>query len=205
MKNTIITISREFGSGGRTIGKHIAAKLNIPCYDEELINKIAQETGLDKNYIKETNEQSEQNWLLNAFANHLYHGNNMQDYVWLIQCDVITKVANEGPCVIVGRCADYVLKDKANLLKVFIHADINKRARRIVDVYGETDEKPLKRIKEKDKKRASYYRYYTENEFGEIHNYDLSLDSGTIGIDKCVDIVVDLYKHINEQAKKAKD
>ncbi len=198
MKNTIITISREFGSGGRTIGKHIAAKLNIPCYDEELINKIAQETGLDKNYIKETNEQSEQNWLLNAFANHLYHGNNMQDYVWLIQCDVITKVANEGPCVIVGRCADYVLKDKANLLKVFIHADINKRARRIVDVYGETDEKPLKRVKEKDKKRAAYYRYYTENEFGEIHNYDLSLDSGTIGIDKCVDIVVDLYKHISE-------
>lgn len=198
MKNTIITISREFGSGGRTIGKHIAAKLGIPCYDEELINKIAQETGLDKNYIKETNEQSEQNWLLNAFANHLYHGNNMQDYVWLIQCDVITKVANEGPCVIVGRCADYVLKDKANLLKVFIHADINKRARRIVDVYGETDEKPLKRVKEKDKKRAAYYRYYTENEFGEIHNYDLALDSGTIGIDKCVDIVVDLYKHICE-------
>ncbi|MCI5773940.1 MAG: cytidylate kinase-like family protein [Erysipelotrichaceae bacterium] len=199
MKNTIITISREFGSGGRTIGKQVAAKLNIPCYDEELINKIAQESGLDANFIKQTNEQSEQNWLFNAFANHLYHGNNIQDYVWLIQCDIITKVANEGPCVIVGRCADYVLKDKSDLLKVFIHADINQRAKRVVEVYGETDEKPLKRVKEKDKKRAAYYRYYTENDFGEVHNYDVALDSGKIGIDRCVEIIADLYQDMTKK------
>lgn len=197
MKNMIITISREFGSGGRTIGKQIANTLGIPCYDEEIINKIAHESGLDTNYIKETSEVSEHNWLLNAFSNHLYHGNNVQDYVWLIQCDIITKVANEGSCVIVGRCADYVLKDRSNVLKVFIHANIDFRAKRIVEVYGETDEKPLKRVKEKDKKRAAYYRYYTENDFGEIHNYDIALNSGNIGIDKCVDIIVDLYKHLN--------
>lgn len=191
----IITISREFGSGGRTIGRKVAEKLGIPCYDHELIEKIASESGLDAGYIKEHGESSGQfSWLTNAFN----AGKSAQDYMWVIQCEVIAKLAKEGPCVIVGRCADYILQDKVDLLKVFIHADINVRAKRVVEVYGETDVKPLQRVKTKDKQRMSYYHFYTDRQWGDAHNYDISLDSGTVGVDKCVDIICELYDRSGE-------
>lgn len=115
------------------------------------------------------------------------------DLLWDIQYGIITELAQKGPCVIVGRCADYILDDKADCLKVFIHADIGFRARRIVEVYGESDVSPLERLKEKDKRRAAYHLFYTDKKWGDARNYDICLNSGVLGIDNCVDIIASLY------------
>ncbi len=192
MKNRIITISREFGSGGRTVGKLVAEKLGIPCYDAELISKIAQESGFSENYIKDASEYASGGFLASAFANRSFGPTN-EDYLWSIQQKVITELAEEGPCVIVGRCADYILRDKADLLKAFIHADQKFRAERIVNVYGETEEAPEQRVREKDKRRAAYYRFYTDMRWGVAQNYDICLNSGTLGIERCAEIISKLY------------
>ena len=196
MSNRIITISREFGSGGRTIGKEVAAKLGIHCYDSELIEKIAQESGLAKEFIAEKGEYaSHGGWLANAFSyGSSYNGTSVQDYLWKIQRENILDLAEKESCVIVGRCADYILRDHDNCLKVFIHAAADKRAERIVKIYGETTAAPEKRLQDKDKKRKAYYHFYTNMEWGEIQNYHITLDSGVLGIDKCVDIITDLYQ-----------
>lgn len=197
MKNKIITISRQFGSGGRTIGKETATKLGILCYDSELIEKIAEESGFARDYIAEQGEYSAHgSRLINAFSTG-YSANYMsnQDYLWNIQRKVILELAENGPCVIVGRCADYILRDTADCLRVFIHADLDKRAERIVRVYGESGETPEKRLKDKDRRRSAYYRYYTDVTWGDAANYDISLNSGSLGIEKCVDIIADLYRN----------
>lgn len=191
MKNRVITISREFGSGGRTIGKKVAEKLNIPCYDNELIQKIAVESGFDKNYIANAGEDAARGFL-SALSNRAFGPNN-EDYLWKVQYKTITELAEKGPCVIVGRCADYILRDTADCLKVFIHADTSFRAERIVKVYGERDASPEQRLKEKDKRRAAYRRFYTDLKWGRAQNYDVALDSGRLGIDTCVEIIARLY------------
>lgn len=192
MKNRIITISREFGSGGRTIGKMVAEKLGIPCYDAEIIQKMADETGFAPEYVKEAGEYSPGSFLSAAFSNRMFGPTN-EDILWQHQYRVITELAEKGPCVIVGRCADYILEDKADSLKVFIHADMNFRAKRIVEVYGEREESPEERIKDKDKRRAAYHRFYTNMKWGYAQNYDLTLNSGVLGIDNCVDIITSLF------------
>ena len=165
MKNRIITISREFGSGGRTIGKMVSEKLGIPCYDAELIHKIAQESGFSENYIKNAGEYTPGGFLSSAFANRSFGPTN-EDYLWNIQYKIITELAEKESCVIVGRCADYILKDKADCLKVFIHADMDFRAERIVKVYGEREVAPEERLRDKDKRRAAYHRFYTNMKWG---------------------------------------
>lgn len=196
MSNKIITISREFGSGGRTIGKEAAAKLGIPCYDQELIDKVAKESGFIREYVAEKGEYAPRSgWLANAFSERGFHNSTTnQDYIWSIQCKVITELAEKESCVIVGRCADYILRDKADCLKVFIHADLEKRAERIVEKYGEKEESPMKRLKDKDKRRSTYYHFYTDMEWGAVENYDITMNSGVLGIEKCVDIITDLYR-----------
>lgn len=191
MKNRIITISREFGSGGRKIGKRVAEELNIPCYDSELILKIAEQSGFDVEYVKDTGENSSGGFL-SLFSGRAFGPNN-EDYLWKVQCKIITNLAGEGACVIVGRCADYVLRDKADCLRVFIHADTAFRADRIVRVYGENGISVEQRIKEKDKRRAAYHRFYTDMKWGHSQNYDLTLNSGTLGIDNCVKIIKELF------------
>ncbi len=192
MQNRVITISREFGSGGRTIGKKVAEELGIPCYDSELLQKIAEESGFDENYIKDAGEYAPGGFLASAFS-HRGAGPNNADYLWEIQYKIITELAEKGPCVIVGRCADYILRDKADCLKVFVHADLSFRAERIVKEYGERDVSPEQRLKDKDKRRAAYYRFYTDMKWGHAQNYDITLNSGTLGIDKCVAIIKQLY------------
>lgn len=192
MKNRIITISREFGSGGRTIGRKVAEKLGIPCYDAELIQKIAQESGFAENYIKEAGEYAPGGFLASALSNRAFGPTN-EDYLWNIQYQVITDLAEKESCVIVGRCADYILKDKADCLTVFIHADMYFRANRIVRVYGEREESPEQRLKDKDKRRAAYHRFYTNMKWGQAQNYHLCLDSGVLGIDKCVETICNRY------------
>lgn len=133
MKNRIITISREFGSGGRTIGKKVAENLGIPCYDRELIHKIAQESGFAEEYIQDAGEYSPGGFLASALSNRSFGPTN-EDYLWEIQWKIITELAEKESCVIVGRCADYILRDKADCLTAFIHASMDYRADRIVRV-----------------------------------------------------------------------
>lgn len=192
MKNRIVTISREFGSGGRTIGKKVAEKLGISCYDSELIQKIAEESGFAENYVKEAGEYAPGGFLSSVLANRAFGPTN-EDILWETQCRVIMELAEKGPCVIVGRCADYLLQNKADYLKVFIHADMAFRAKRIVEVYGEREQSPEQRLRDKDKRRAAYHRFYTDMKWGDARNYHIALDSGALGIEKCADMIASLY------------
>ena len=192
--NRVITISRQFGSGGRTIGRQVAEKLGIPCYDQELIEQLAEKSGFTKEYIKEHSEYTERGgWLANALSGRAAGGMTNQDHIWIAQRELILELAAKGPCVMVGRCADYILREQADCLNVFIHASMENRAERIVKMYGERDDAPEKRLRDKDKRRKAYYQFYTDTEWGRAENYHVALDSGALGIDKCVELIVSLY------------
>lgn len=194
MSNRIITISREFGSGGRTIGRKTAAELGFPCYDAELIGKLEEATGLSKEYIAERGEYaSHGSWLASAFSDRDHNGHSVQDDLWCVQRRVILELAKNGPCVIVGRCADYILRNAADCLNIFIYSDMEQRAKRIVEQYGVRDESPEKRLRDQDKRRAAYYRFYTGMKWGVVQNYHAALNSGALGIDTCVDMISQLY------------
>ncbi len=191
--NKIITISREFGSGGRTIGKQLAEKLGVPCYDSEIIEKVAVESGFAEEYIKEKGEYTHPSLLMGLLNNRtIYTGPTNEDKIWLIQCKVIKELAEKGPCVIVGRCADYILRGRDDVMRVFIFADFEARAKRIVEVYGEMEDAPAKRLREKDKRRAAYYQHYPDMNWGASRNYDICLNSSFVGIDNCVDILKEI-------------
>lgn len=193
----IITISREFGSGGRTIGRMVADKLGIGFYDKEIIEKAAAETGFTESYISEHGEHSPyKNIFAYSFIGRTFAGMSADDYIWSIQRKIILELAEKESCVIVGRCADYILEERDDCLHVFIHADKEIRAKRIVEKYGETPDVPEKRLNDKDKKRRNNYKYYTDREWGMSQNYDISLDSGALGLEKCADIIVDLAKNL---------
>lgn len=190
----IITISREFGSGGRTIGKGVAEKLGIPCYDHEVIEQLVERSGFAADYVKSQSEYAPNGSLfVNALNAGNFHGLSNQDKLWTMQRQIIEEIGEKENCVIVGRCADYILRDRADCLKVFIHRDFQSRAERIVQVYGETEVPTEKRLKEKDKRRAAYYQFYTDQKWADLANYHIVLDSGVIGIEKCIDIIADLY------------
>ncbi|ENY94023.1 hypothetical protein HMPREF1093_03038 [Hungatella hathewayi 12489931] len=206
MNNRIITISREFGSGGRTIGKMAAEKLGIPYYDKDLVKKVAVETGFDESYIEKQGEDAPSKSIFGyAFAargmNGAMNGMSADDFLWVIQRNVILDLAEKGPCVMVGRCADYILKERTDCLNVFVHAAAETRAERIVRLYGETEKSPAKRLEEKDKKREVYYKYYTGQVWGMAKNYAISLDSGKLGLDRCVELITGLTKLRQENAK----
>ena len=191
MKNRVVTISREFGSGGRTIGRKLAEELGIPCYDAELIQQLARESGFSEDYIRDAGEYAPGGYL-SLLSNRAFALTN-EDVLWELQYKVITDLAEKGPCVIVGRCADYILRDTADCLKVFVHADMTFRAKRIVEVYGEREQSPEQRLRDKDKRRAAYHRFYTNMKWGHAQNYHICLDSGKLGIDSCVEILRQLY------------
>ena len=191
----IITISREFGSGGRTIGKIVADQLGYAFYDKELIEKVAEKTGFSPSYIKERGEYSPSASAFSySFMGRSHDGLSTDDYLFSVQRKIILDLAEKGDCVIVGRCADYILRDREDTMNVFIHADKKKRAERIVKVYGASPVKPEKRLDDKDKKRRVTYKSYTDRDWGDYHNYDISLDSGTIGLERCADIICQLAR-----------
>ena len=199
MEKKIITISREFGSGGRTIGRLVAEKLGIPFYDKELVEQVALESGFAPKFVEEHGEHAPAaSRLAYAFAAQgvpgVMNGLSTADFLWNIQCNVILQLADKGPCVIVGRNADYILKDRTDVLHVFIHADTAAKADRIVRLYGESEKSPEARLAEKDKRRRINYHHYTGQTWGMADNYDISLNSNVIGIEKCVDIIVELAK-----------
>ena len=192
----VITISREFGSGGRTIGKEVAARLGIPCYDSQLIEKIAEESGLAKEYIEKYGEYAAADTLYeNALGGRDRDGQSVADKMWLAQKKVVSDLAQKESCVIVGRCADYILREIADCLTVFIHASDEQWAERIVTVYGQREESPVQRLHDKDKKRKAYYELYTGTQWGQADNYELCLDSGKIGMEGCVNMIAMLYQH----------
>ena len=200
MEKKIITISREFGSGGRTIGRELAQRLNIPFYDKELVDQVALESGFAPKFVEEHGEHAPGKSLFAyAFAPHgvpgVMNGLSTADFLWSIQCSVILQLAEKGPCVIVGRNADYILKDRPDALHVFIHADLPFRADRIVRLYGESEKSPETRLAEKDRRRSVNYQHYTGRTWGAAENYDICLNTASIDIERCADIIVDLVKN----------
>ena len=203
MEKKIITISREFGSGGRTIGRMIAEKLGIPFYDNELVEQIALESGFAPKYVEEHGEHSPSGSLFSyAFAPQgvpgVMNGLSTADFLWNAQCSVILQLADKGPCVIVGRNADYILKDRPDALHVYVFADVPYRAERIVRRYGESEKSPEQRLAEKDKRRRVNYHHYTGRTWGQAQNYDICLDTGILGIEQCADIVVGIVNNSKE-------
>ena len=200
MEKKIITISREFGSGGRTIGRQVAEKLGIPFYDKELVDQIALESGFAPNYVEEHGEHSPGRSLFAyAFAPQgvpgVMNGLSTADFLWSVQCNVILQLADQGSCVIVGRNADYILKDREDELHVVVFADEPFRAERIVRLYGESEKSPEARLHEKDKRRRVNYQHYTGRTWGQAQNYDLCLDTGVLGVEQCTDIIVNIVKN----------
>lgn len=200
MEKRIITISREFGSGGRTIGHAVADQLGIPFYDKELVEHVALESGFAPKYIEEHGEHAPgKSFLSYMFApqgvSGVMNGLSTADFLWNIQCNVILQLADKGPCVIVGRNADYILKDRPDCIHAYIHADSAYRADRIVRLYGESEKSPEARLQEKDKRRRINYQHYTGRTWGQAQNYDVCLNSSVLGEDQCIQILVDMYKN----------
>lgn len=193
----IITISRQFGSGGRSVGRLVAEKLGIPFYDKELVEHIALESGFAPTFVEEHGEHSPGKTLFSyAFAPQgvpgVMNGLSTADFLWNIQCSAILQLAEKGPCVIVGRNADYILKDRKDCFHAFIHADMDFRADRIVRLYGESEKSPQARLQEKDKRRSINYQHYTGKTWGAAENYDICLNTASIGVEKAAQIIVDL-------------
>ena len=189
--NHIITISREFGSGGRTVGKKVAEQLGIPCYDSELIQKIAEESGFAENYVKEAGEYTPGGFLSSALSNRAFGPTN-EDILWEIQCRVISELAEKGPCVIVGRCADYVLRDDPNvaLVNLFVHAPMAARIRRESTRTNTTPAEAEKRIRQVDKERAAYYNFFSSKRWGDAQAYDLCVNTDGLEIGDVVRLVL---------------
>lgn len=197
MSIRIITVSREFGSGGHSVAKMIADKLGYTYYDKALVEKIAKESGFDEAFVKERGEYaSASNSFLFSLVTGSASGFSISDQIYIAQNNIIKEIADsDEPCVIVGRCADYILRDRDDCLHTFFHANHDFRAKRIVEVYGERDESPEKRIKDKDDRRKAFYKHYTGRAWGDVQNYHISLDTSVIGFEECAEIVANAVKN----------
>lgn len=193
----IITISRQFGSGGRYIGRMLAESYEIPFYDNELISRAAKESGFAETLFENAEKKATNSFLysiamgLNTYgAQELgYMGLSMDDRVFLAQSKVIQQVANEGPCVIVGRCSDYILRSYKNVVNLFIGASIDFRIDRAVNLYGLSAESAAEQVLKNDKRRANYYNYHAGEKWGNINNYDLAIHSDYCGIEQTVNVI----------------
>ena len=209
--NTIITIGRQFGSGGREIGEMLAKKYGIRCYDKELLSRAAKESGFCEEMIQNHDERPTNSFLYNLVMDTYSFGYNASSFVdmpishkvFLAQFDTIKKIAEEGPCVIVGRCADYALSDYNNVLNIFIHADEETKIKRIKERFDDvkTDEQARDMMNKKDKQRQSYYNYYSSKKWGRSDSYDLSINSSILGIEGTVKFItqyIDDFENSNK-------
>ena len=187
----VLTVSREFGSGGRTVAKAVADRLGVPYYDRNMIELVAEKTGLHPEFVEQRGEHApSSSHFAYAFISRTPSGVSNDDMLWQAQSHVVEELADKGSCVILGRCADYVLRDRADAVHVFICADTAFKADRIVNLDGETASRPDRRLAEKDKKRRVNYHYYTGRKWGDPKNYDLVLNTARLGIDATVDLIV---------------
>lgn len=191
MAKRIITISREFGSGGRFIGEEVAKKLGIKYYDKEIIGQIAKESGLAPEYIKESAELSPKKGVFAyAFTGRDITGKSVEDMVYEAQRKVILDLAEKEPCVIIGRNADYILKDRDDVLNVYIHGDMPEKIQRICKLHNISEADAVKMINDIDKRRMTNYNFYTDQKWGKASNYTLCLNSSKLGYDKCESIII---------------
>ncbi len=195
----IIALSREYGSGGRYIGKLIAQKLGIKLYDKEFIMKLAEETGLSEEYIQENEQKRDTLAVLN---NGYYSEANNSDELFIKESEFIKDVADKEACVIVGRCADYILKDRKNVLKVFIYSDMEDKINRAVKYYNMDRNKAEKEISKIDKLRGNHYRYYTGKDWKDYSNYDICINSDKIGVEKAADLIIEMSKKLENEAEE---
>lgn len=199
-KVPVITIGREFGSAGREIGKSLAQKLDIPFYDKELISLAAKESGMSREIFETVDEQATNSLLYSMVVGAYALGSrvntisemSLNDKLFIIQSNIIKKIAKENPCVIVGRCANYVLKETPHCLHAFIYGDMPEKIARIETLYQVPAKKAEEMISKSDKKRKSYYNYYTGLKWGRTGNYDICLNSSKLGVDTCVDLLFTL-------------
>lgn len=195
MAKRIITISREFGSGGRFIGEEVAKKLGIAYYDKEMIGQIAEQAGVSSEYVRENAELSpKKGWFAYAFSGRDITGKSVEDMVYEAQRKVIMEIAEKENCVIIGRNADFILKDRKDVLNVFIHGSIPEKVRRICSLYNVTEVDAIKMINDIDKRRRTNYNFYTEQKWGMAENYTMSLNSSVLGYDLCQKIIIDCAK-----------
>lgn len=195
--NSIITIGRQFGSGGREIGKKLAESLEIPFYDKELIQLAAKKSGVCEEVFETVDEQATNSFLY-SLAMGAYTLSNtsslitempINDKLFILQSDIIKNLAAEGPCVIVGRCGNYVLRDNPNAVHLFIYADMECKIKRVSKLYDLPENKVKDKIVKTDKKRANYCNYYTNEKWGIMQNYDFSLNSSRLDTDRCVEVI----------------
>ncbi len=202
----VITIGRELGSGGRTIGKMVANRLGIPYYDRELIDKAAESSGLTTQYIESSEQRITNSFLYNVAMGTSYgygilqNANNqtlpLSEQIYEAQTKVITKYANQGSCVIVGRCADQILADRDDVFRVFIYADMDKRAERGIREYGMAKQTVRKEIEKSDKERSRHYNTFTDKTWGDRHNYDLMLNSSKLDYENCAKVICTQVKEL---------
>lgn len=196
--NMIYTIGRQYGSGGKEIGTKLAEKLGIKCYDRELLERASKESGLCQELFENHDEKPTNSFLYSLVMDTYSLGYSSSSYmdipinhkVFLAQFDTIKKLASEGPCVIVGRCADYALEDMDNVVNAFIAADVETRAKRISQLYDMSLSKATDAVVKTDKRRASYYNYYSNKKWGDVHSYHICIDSSQVGIDGAVDMLI---------------
>ena len=195
MAKRIITISREFGSGGRFIGEEVAKKLGIAYYDKNIISQIAEKSGLSPDYIQESAELSPKKGLFAyALAGRDITGRSVEDMVYETQRKVILELARKEPCVIIGRNADYILKDRDDALNVFIHGDMLEKIQRISQLYRVTEQEAVKMMADTDKRRMTNYNFYTDQKWGQASNYTLCLNSSQLGYDRCEALITECVK-----------
>ena len=195
MAKRIITISREFGSGGRFIGEEVAKKLGIAYYDKNIIGQIAEKSGLSQEYIQESAELAPKKGLFAyALAGRDITGRSVEDMVYEAQRKVILGLAEKEPCVIIGRNADYILKDRDDVLNVFIHGDMPEKIKRITGLHNVEEKEAVKMMADTDKRRMTNYNFYTEQKWGKASNYTLCLNSSELGYDRCEKIIMECSK-----------
>ena len=195
MAKRIITISREFGSGGRFIGEKVAKKLGIAYYDKNIIGQIAEKSGLSPEYIQENAELSPKKGLFAyAFSGRDITGKSVEDMVYEAQRNIILDLAEKEPCVIIGRNADYILKDRDDVLNVFIHGDMSEKIKRITGLYNVKEKEAVKMMADTDKRRRTNYNFYTDQNWGKASNYTLCLNSSQLGYDRCEMIIMECAK-----------
>ena len=203
-KSLIITIGRQFGSGGHEIGEKLAKKLGIKFYDKELIKLIAKQSGLCEKVLESYDEKPTNSLLysivMDIYPSVMYTGPTIDQQIYQANYDTIRRLADGEPCVIVGRCADYILRDHPELVSVFVHANSDFRAARIAEEYKLPDAKVRDLLVKTDKKRANYYNFQSEKQWGAASSYNLCIESSEVGIDGVVDLIMD-YINYKKKAK----
>lgn len=200
MGKCVISISREFGSGGRMIGKQLAARLGIPCYDRTIIQKTAEKSGLSPEFIANAERSTRSRFhfhvpmIGSATTVYTPQEPSVRQKAFIAQAQAIRELAAQGSCVIVGRCSDYILEEDPNCLRVFIHADMEERLRRCAQEYQLPEKDLRRRILETDRSRANYYGRYTGYVWGDMRRYDLTIDSGRIGVEGAVELIEQLVR-----------